>query len=250
MAKPTAECLLCEEVREEFRKENPHWIADLRVSTAFVARNQVCRGYVVLIYNKAHATELYHLKRDDRIAFMDDLVDIAAKANFKSLGPRLGPTVKAVAPAIAALGAAEIRELEAGATRELSVDGGSVTISFEDVVLTRNEKEELIVENSGTLTVALDTHLTPELIAEGLAREFVNKVQNMRKDADFEITDRITVTWYGDEDVTAALAANHDYVAGEILADAIDRIDAPPEGGTAWELNGHDVVIAITLVRR
>lgn len=77
MAEKTTQCLLCEEVREDFRKDNPYWIADLRVSTAFVARNQVCRGYVVLVYNRAHATELYSLERKDRIAFMDDLVDIA-----------------------------------------------------------------------------------------------------------------------------------------------------------------------------
>ena len=88
-------CLLCEEVREEFRKDSPYWIADLRVSTAFAARNQVCRGYVMLVYNVAHVTELYHMDREDRIAFMDDLVDIAGavdraykphKMNYELLG--------------------------------------------------------------------------------------------------------------------------------------------------------------------
>jgi diadenosine tetraphosphate (Ap4A) HIT family hydrolase len=95
MAGKTTECLLCEEVREDFRKDNPYWIADLRASTAFVARNQVCRGYVVLVYNRAHATELYRLEREDRIAFMDDLADIAGaidraykphKMNYELLG--------------------------------------------------------------------------------------------------------------------------------------------------------------------
>ena len=95
MAGRHEECLLCEEVREEFRKESSYWITDLRVSTAFVARNQVCRGYVVLVYNREHATELYHLKREDRIAFMDDLVDMASaidraysphKMNYELLG--------------------------------------------------------------------------------------------------------------------------------------------------------------------
>lgn len=95
MAEKDKYCLLCEEVREEYRKDSPYWIIDLRASTAFVARNQVCRGYVVLVYNKEHATELYHLDRDDRIAFMDDLVDIASaidraysphKMNYEFLG--------------------------------------------------------------------------------------------------------------------------------------------------------------------
>jgi diadenosine tetraphosphate (Ap4A) HIT family hydrolase len=95
MAGKTEKCLLCEEVREDFRKDSPYWIADLRVSTAFVARIQVCRGYVVLVYNTAPATGLYDLERKDRIAFMDDLVDIARaigraynphKTNYELLG--------------------------------------------------------------------------------------------------------------------------------------------------------------------
>ncbi len=95
MAGRGGDCLLCEEVREDFRKDSPYWIVDLRVSTAFVARNQVCRGYVMLVYNKAHETELHRLDREDRMAFMDDLVDIASaidrayaphKLNYELLG--------------------------------------------------------------------------------------------------------------------------------------------------------------------
>ncbi len=175
----------------------------------------------------------------------DDLVDIAAKPDFKALGPRLGPKVKQAAPRIAKLDRAALRHLEAGGSVELSIGGEAVPIAFSDIVLTRTEKEGLIVENSGTLTVGLDTHLTPELIAEGLAREFVNKVQNMRKDAEFEITDRIEVRFKADAEVAAALAAYKDYVAGEVLADAIEPCASAPAGAETWDLNGREAAIAI-----
>jgi diadenosine tetraphosphate (Ap4A) HIT family hydrolase len=89
------ECILCRDVAPGERRKSPYWIADLRVSTAFLARNQVCRGYVVLVYNKSHVTELHHLERDDLIAFMDDLVGVSAaidrayrprKLNYELLG--------------------------------------------------------------------------------------------------------------------------------------------------------------------
>ena len=175
----------------------------------------------------------------------DDLVDITAKADFKALGPRLGPKVKRAAALIAELDRATLRRLEAGGSVELSLDGEPVPIAFTDIVLNRIEKEGLIVANAGTLTVGLDTHLTPELIAEGLAREFVNKVQNMRKEAQFEVTDRIAVRFKADAEVTAALAAHKDYVAGEVLAEAIEPCAKAPAGAETWDLNGREVAIAV-----
>ena len=93
--------------------------------------------------------------------------------------------------------------------------------------------------------MGLDTHLTPELIAEGLAREFVNKVQNMRKEAQFEVTDRIAVRFKADAEVTASLAAHKDYVAGEVLAEAIEPCAKAPAGAETWDLNGREVAIAV-----
>ncbi len=178
----------------------------------------------------------------------DDLVDIAAKPDFKALGPRLGPRLKQVVPLIAKLDRATLRRLEAGGTIELQPGGEPVAIGFGDIVLTRTEKAELIVENSGTLTVGLDTHLTPALIAEGLAREFVNKVQSMRKDAEFEITDRVEVRFKADAEVARALEEHTQYVAGEILADVLAPAVGELAGAETWDLNGHEV--AITVVRK
>jgi isoleucyl-tRNA synthetase len=175
----------------------------------------------------------------------EELVDLSAKANFKTLGPRLGPRVKQAAPAVAALDGRAIARLAAGETVTIRVEGDDIELRGEDVLVNRTQKPDLVVENSGTLTVALDTHLTAELIAEGLAREFVNKVQNMRKEAEFEITDRIHVAFAADEEVRTALAANEAYVAGEILADTLRPVAGEVPGGTAWDLNGHPVTIAV-----
>ena len=139
--------------------------------------------------------------------------------------------------------------VHAGERVELSIGGEAVPIAFADIVLNRTEKEGLIVENSGTLTVGLDTHLTPELIAEGLAREFVNKVQNMRKDAGFEVTDRIEVRFKADAEVTAALAAHKDYVAGEVLADVLEPCASAPAGAETGDLNGREAAIAVARTR-
>jgi len=175
----------------------------------------------------------------------EELVDFSAKANFKTLGPRLGKLVKQVAPKIASFGIREIKELLAGRSVMVEADGGRVEIGPDDVSIRRHQKPGLVVENEGTLTVALDTQLTPELVAEGLAREFVNKVQNMRKEAGFEITDRIAVTFSGPAEVTEAVERHREYVAGEILADRLEPADGEIPGGKAWELNGRPVTIAV-----
>jgi diadenosine tetraphosphate (Ap4A) HIT family hydrolase len=95
MRKDEPKCLLCEDVDVKSRKKHPRWIADLHVSTAFLASNQICRGYTVLIYNKAHATELFELEKEDRVAFLEDSVKVARaiydayhphKMNYELLG--------------------------------------------------------------------------------------------------------------------------------------------------------------------
>ena len=178
----------------------------------------------------------------------EELVDLSARPNFKTLGPRLGPLVKKASGAIGALDAAAIRRLEEGGAHTVHVDGNAIEITFGDIVVARAQKEGMVVENSGTLTVALDTHLTPALIQEGLAREFVNKVQNMRKDAGFEITDRITVAFEGGAEVRGALAAFREYVMSETLADTLDAVDALPQAAQAWDLNGRPARIAVARV--
>ena len=173
------------------------------------------------------------------VAFVADeteLCDITLKANFKTLGKKCGPKMKAVAAAIASMNGAGAwpRQIE------------GVEVTAEDVVVTRRPKAGLVVASAGSIVVGLETALSPALIAEGLAREFVSHVQSMRKEADFEVSQRIAVTVETDAEMEAALKAHLDYVKGEVLA--TDVTFGPNGAGAETELNGHAAKIAVVPV--
>ena len=178
-------------------------------------------------------------------------VTLSAKANFKVLGKKLGPRMKAAAAAIAALPAADIARLQAGEGVRLAIDGEEITLLPEDVLVQRSENAGLTVANDGDLTVALDPKLTPELVAEGIAREFVSHVQALRKEADLDVADRIRLSVSTDAEAAAAIRAHADFVKGETLAIdlAIEAGEAGGAGGAAprppLDLNGHPTAISI-----
>ncbi|MBQ8114090.1 MAG: isoleucine--tRNA ligase, partial [Kiritimatiellae bacterium] len=172
-----------------------------------------------------------NIKSIEYIADETALCDVSFKANFKTLGRKCGPKMKAVAAAIAAM-----KSFSGSA----SVEGFDLT--EEDVLVTRTPKAGMVVASEGAVVVGLETALTPELVAEGLAREFVSHVQSMRKEADFEVTQRIVVTAEVDAETEAALTAHVDYVKAETLALSLDF--APCEGASV-DLNGHAAKIAV-----
>ena len=117
---------------------------------------------------------------------------------------------------------------------------GEETVITKELVDTRiSAKEGFAVSMENNLFTILDTNLTPELVDEGLAREFISKVQQMRKAADFEMTDRIRITYGADEEVRKAVAAFKDYIMGETLAVELKE----GEGGEVFKLNGHETAI-------
>ena len=152
-----------------------------------------------------------------------EIVQKSAKANFKSIGPRFGKQVKQVASAITALGKNEISKLEAGEEISLSIDDSELTITKEDIIIISSEIKGWAVESNGTVTVAIDKELDEQLIAEGLAREFVNRVQNMRKDAGFEVTDKIKIYYSGSKLIIGAVETFNQYIANETLAECLER---------------------------
>jgi len=187
-----------------------------------------------------------------RLEFGDhetELAALRAKPNFKRLGPKLGPKVKTAAGAIARLGGEQLQRLLAGETVSIVVDGEPLELCEDDVVVEREPHEGLVVACEGELLVALETGLTPGLLAEGLAREFVNKVQNMRKAAELDVTCRINVAFRSDAEVNAAVRKHADYIGAETLALACDAVAEQPDGATDWDLNGHTCAIAITPVK-
>ncbi len=174
------------------------------------------------------------------------LVKKRAKANFKSIGPKFGKSVQQVAARIGAMTPQELRELESAGSVLLSVNGSTVTIGPADVEILREELAGWLVGSDGTLTVALDTALTDELVAEGTAREFVSRVQNMRKDAGFAVTDRITITFRASEAMTRVLTAMSAYIKNETLAEELSAAGNDGTHTATFELNGENVTVGIT----
>jgi len=164
------------------------------------------------------------------------LVDLSAKANFKVLGPRLGKRMKSAAQALSSLNPEQIQKVLNGGSVTVEVAGVSMDFGPDEILVQRQQKEGLLVETDDRLSVALDTTLTPELVQEGLAREFVNKVQNMRKDLDLDVMDRIRVGFQSTEDVQSALDAHSGFICTETLCDHLEPQDSTE--GTAWDLNG------------
>ncbi|MFW5827218.1 MAG: isoleucine--tRNA ligase [Alkalispirochaeta sp.] len=173
----------------------------------------------------------------------EELVEYSAKANFRELGPRLGKRMRAAAAVIEELSGAEIQQLMDGSTLSLDVDGEPVDITIESVLIQRQEKENLRVLNEGSLTVALDPEITPELFQEGLVRDLIRAVQNLRKDQGFDVTERIVVALEGSDDLVSAVQRYEDYFSGETLT---EEITWHPDD-SAVELSIGDYTVRITI---
>lgn len=169
-----------------------------------------------VILEEVNIKELVVLEDDSSI------VNKSAKANFKNIGPKYGKLVKAIASEIIKFTKEEISTLENENRITIMVDGKEIELSGEDVEIVNSEIEGWVVETEDGVTVALDSELSEDLIAEGFAREFVNRIQNMRKDADFEIMDRIKIIFNTDDKLSAYINQFSDYIKTETLADFIE----------------------------
>ncbi|MEP6666513.1 MAG: isoleucine--tRNA ligase [Nocardioidaceae bacterium] len=168
----------------------------------------------------------------ESFASAGDLVDHSAKGNFRNLGKRFGKETPHVAAAIAGADAAQLAE--ALATRGVAtVDfAGGIDVTSDDVIISERPREGWSVVNEHGETVALDLHLTPELLRAGLAREVIRMIQEARKASGLDVSDRITVTWSGDGEAADALAERADLVAREVLAVEISRVET---SGPDWQ---------------
>jgi isoleucyl-tRNA synthetase len=158
------------------------------------------------------------------LVLLDDDAEIVnkfAKPNFKSIGPKFGKNAKLVAEEIKKFDKSKIKELEKNKEISIIVNNEHLKILFDDVEILSSEIEGWAVESDKGITVALDKELTEELIFEGLAREFVNRVQNIRKDSGLDVTDRINIYYDADEKVRLAVEKFRDYISNETLANDI-----------------------------
>lgn len=144
------------------------------------------------------------------------------KPNFKALGPKVGKDMKLVAESISSMDQDALSRFEAEGTYQ--VPGTAYEVLLEDVEIIAEDIPGWQVTNLGNLTVALDVTITAELKEEGLSRELINRIQNLRKELNFEVTDRITVSLQNDNLISAAVARNKAYICAEILADQINLV--------------------------
>ena len=154
------------------------------------------------------------------------IVTKKAKPNFKSLGKKAGSKMKQVQEAILAFTQEDIANFDREKSYQLTIDGAAFDLTTEDIEIISEDIPGWLVTNDGPLTVALDVTITDDLRNEGTAREFVNKVQNIRKDKDFQVLDRIRVSVVREPSLEAALSQYRDYIASEILANDIVLVDS------------------------
>ncbi len=195
--------------------------------------------------------EEINVKQMEYVSEDSGIVRRTAKPNFKSLGPKFGKGVQAVAARVRKLTSGEISALLSQGSLALTIDGTDVTIEPADVEILHEDIQGWVVESDGTLTVALDTELTEELVDEGLAREFVNRVQNMRKEAGLEVTDRITIYHRSSARLARSLARMEAYVMRETLATALRAVEPDaqlPVALVSQEINGEAADIGLQKV--
>lgn len=162
-----------------------------------------------------------NVKDIEYITDASGLISKKAKANFKTLGRKLGKDMKAANEIISAFDEEQIASLEKDGKLNIEPNGNSYEISLEDVIIVSEDIPGWQVAQDGELTIALDTTISDELLLEGLARELVNRIQNIRKDSDFNVTDRIVVKISENQMLKQSLDAFAEYVKNEVLADEI-----------------------------
>lgn len=182
-----------------------------------------------------------------------DYVTYSAKLNFAEAGKKYGSLVKSLGAAVTNLSVNDIKRLDSGASVKLEIDGQSLTLEPADTLITKTELDGFAVESGGNVTVALTTHLTPELISEGFARETVNKIQNLRKQAMFEVTDRIVISIAADEILTNAAREHEPFIKQETLADSVefgtpDESDGETRLTQKYDINGQTATISVCRV--
>ncbi|MBY0492559.1 MAG: isoleucine--tRNA ligase [Gemmatimonadaceae bacterium] len=197
-------------------------VADVKVRQPLPAMQCVVPGdpTPVAALGALLASEL-NVKRVEFVTSTDNLVSLEAKANFRVLGKKFGKETPLVAEAVPTMDADRLRRLAAGESVTIEVGGVERLIAPEDVAIIRRASGAAVVQENGGYGVALDPTITPELRAEGLAREVISRIQRLRKEAGLAVSDRIVVAVAGDEELEGAVAAHRQHIASEVLAERL-----------------------------
>ena len=182
------------------------------------------------------------------VKFADDIesfISYSFKPQLRTVGPKYGKLLGGIRQALTDInGTAAMNELRTNGVLKLDINGNDVELTEEDLLIETAQTEGYVSESDGETSVVLDTNLTPELIEEGFVREIISKIQTMRKEADFEVMDRIKVTYEGSEKAEAVFEKNNTLIAGEVLADEV--VKAQPAGYVKeWKINGEAVTMGV-----
>ena len=182
------------------------------------------------------------------VKFTDDVRDFTSysfKPQLKTVGPKYGKMLGGIKKALDTIdGNAAMDELNANGSLKLDIDGQEITLFKEDLLIDTAQIEGYVSENDNGITVVLDTNLTEELLEEGFVREIISKIQTMRKEAGFEVMDKIRVTYIGSEKAENIFAKYAESISGEVLAEEVTK--AEPAGYVKeWKINGEQVTMGV-----
>jgi len=186
-----------------------------------------------------------NVKKIEFIEGQSDLLIKNVKPNFKNLGPRFGTQMKEIASVVGKLTPEQIQNLETTSKIDLIINKKNVTFDVTDFEIFSNDIEGWLVAHEGNITVALDITIDEDLIDEGISRELISRIQNIRKISGFEVTDRIKIVILYDDRIARAVEKNIDYMKSETLANSID-LKKDLENGTEIDFDKIKTKIFIT----
>jgi isoleucyl-tRNA synthetase len=190
-----------------------------------------------------------NVKNVEYVSHTSSVIERSAKPDFSRLGPRLGELMKPVNKKIRQLKEEDISRLFENGFITIDVEGQKIELVEEDLVIQSEGIENWLVEQSEDVTVALDTDVDDQLYNEGLAREFIKRVQNIRKDAGFNVTDRIKVSYSGSERITDAVEKQEDWIRDETLSLDMQEVNCPKEEVVkSFDVRGETVTIGVRRV--
>ncbi len=232
---------LARAVRDEARIRVRQPLARLRAAVPAAVRGRLADGLLDLL-----AAEV-NVRSVELVASDEELVRLKAKPNYRTLGKIYGKDTPRAVAAAARLAPAQLRALEAGETVAVEADGHRFTYGPDDIVVEREVVTDWLVQSDGPVVVALDPQLTDELRREGLARELVNRIQRLRKEAGYDYNTRVALSLSGDPEVLAAAAAFEHVIAGETLARNVKiGSDLPnPDVQETVDIDGRQVVLSL-----
>ena len=179
-------------------------------------------------------------------ANLDDLVGYSYKPNLKTLGPKYGKLLGLLRTKLPEVGDAVLGPLRRGENVSVEIDGNSIDLTPDDVLISTEQADEWVCSDEGGIQIAISTVLTDDLVRKGMSRDFVRKVQQLRKDANLHIQDRIRIEFHSEDNLVQGMVAEWgDYICGETLADEISFVSAPPADSSAVSVGGTTATVWI-----